>query len=62
MWNEKKIGREHKKVYVMIFKEFCPSHIQNRIKEYPKYDIIINYPLKLMGAISQSMQEPIQRK
>ena len=46
----------------MIFKEFCPSHIQNRIKEYPKYDIIINYPLKLMGAISQSMQEPIQRK
>ena len=32
-----------KKAYAMIFKEFCPSHIQNKIKEHPKYGSIINY-------------------
>ena len=44
----------------MIFKEFVPIHMQNIIKEKPKYDSIINDHLKLMYRISQSMNEPIQ--
>ena len=44
----------------MIFKELCPSQTKNRIKERPKYDSIINDPLKLMDAISQSMHDPVQ--
>ena len=34
--------------------------MQNRIKEHPKYSSILNYPLKLMDAISHSMCEPVQ--
>ena len=44
----------------MIFKNFCPSQIQNRIKQHPEYDSIINHPLKLTDAISQSKYKPIQ--
>ena len=33
----------------MIFKEFYPSHMKNRIKEDTKQDSIIKNPLKLMG-------------
>ena len=53
-------GIEHKKVYAMIFKEFCPRHMQNRIKEHPGYDSIINNPLKLINEIAQSMHEPLR--
>ena len=55
MWNiqidnhvkiENKLEYNVKTAYAMIFKEFFPSQMQNRIKEHPKYDSIINYPLK----------------
>ena len=45
-----------KKVYEMIFKEFCTIHMQIRIKEHPKYDGILNSPYKRMDEISQLMQ------
>ena len=44
----------------MILKEFCPNQMQNRIKEHPKYGCIINYPLKIMDEIYQSVHDPIQ--
>ena len=49
----KQTGRIHKKAYAMIFKEFCPSHMQNRIKYHLKYNIIFNDNLKLMDTIYQ---------
>ena len=55
MKRDNKLKEKSKKAYVMIFKEFCPCHTQNIIKENPKYDSIINNNLKLMDAISQSM-------
>ena len=42
-----------KKAYAMIFKDFCPHQMQNKIKEHPKYDSIFNYPLKIIYAIAQ---------
>ena len=44
----------------MIFKDFFPSQMQNRIKQYSKYGSIPNNTLKLMDAISQSMNKTIQ--
>ena len=61
MWNiqidnnvkiEKKLKDNVKKAYVMIFKEFFPSNMQNRIKDHTKYDSIINNPLNIMDEIS----------
>ena len=49
-----------KKAYAMKFKEFCLSQMKNIIKEHPKYDSILNNPLKLMYAIAQSIHEPIR--
>ena len=49
-----------KKAYAMIFKEFYGSNMKNRIKYHPKYDSILNNPLKLIDAIAQSMYEPIR--
>ena len=43
----------------MIIKEFCPSPMQNKIKEPPKDDSIINNPLRITDEICQSMHEPI---
>ena len=40
-----------KKANAIIFKEFCPSHMKNGIKEHHEYYIIMNYPLKLMDGI-----------
>ena len=69
MWNiqidnhvkrEKKLEEIVKNVYVMIFEQFCPSRIQNRIKEHQKYESILKYTLKIMDVIDQSMYEPIQ--
>ena len=40
-----------KKANAIIFKEFCPSHMKNEIKEHHEYDIIINYLLKLIDGI-----------
>ena len=60
MWNikienrvkrEKKMEENMKKEYEMIFEEFCPSQMQNRIKDHPKYGIVINDPLDLMDTI-----------
>ena len=39
----------------MIFKELCPSIMQDRLEEHPKYDSILDNPLKLMDAISKSI-------
>ena len=50
---ENKLEEYIKKVYAMIFKEFCPSHMQNRIKYHPKYNSIFNDTLKLMDTIYQ---------
>ena len=57
---ENKLEYNVKKAYAMIFKEFCPSPMQNRIKDNPKCDIIINDKLKLMHTISQSLNKPIR--
>ena len=59
MKRENKLEENVKKAYAMIFKEFCPSQIQNRIKQNPKYDSIINSTLKLMDKIDQPIHEPI---
>ena len=56
---EKKTGRDYKKEYEIIFKDFCPSQMQNIIKENAEYGSILNYTMKLMDEISQSMYEPI---
>ena len=53
---ENKLEEYIKKAYAMIFKELCPSIMQDRLEEHPKYDSIIDNPLKLMDAISKSMQ------
>ena len=52
--------RELKKSYAVIFREYCPSHMQNIIKEHLEYDSILNDPLKLMDAIYQSIHKPIR--
>ena len=57
---ENKLEENVKKVYAMIFNEYCPSEMQNRIKEHPEHDSMNNDPLKLMDKISKSMNEPIQ--
>ena len=57
---EKKNGREREMEYAIIFKEFCPHYMKNRIKENPKYDSIIVYTLKLIDTISQSIHGPIR--
>ena len=44
----------------MIFKEFCPHQMKTKIKDNPEYESILNYTLKLMNTIIQSMHEPIQ--
>ena len=46
----------------MIFKELCPSQMQNKIKENPKYDSTIDDNLKLRDAIDQSMHRTIRAK
>ena len=56
---ENKLEDNVKKAYEIIFKEFCPSQMQNRIKEHPKYDIILNNTLKIMDEIFQSIHKPI---
>ena len=62
MWNikienhvkrEKKLEENVKKAYSVIFQEFCPSQMQNRIKEHPTYDSILGNPLKLMDTTAQ---------
>ena len=45
----------------MIFKGSCTSQIQNGVKDHPKYEIILNDPLKLRDAIYQSMHEYIRK-
>ena len=50
---ENKLEEKVKKAYAMIFKDFFPSQTQNRIKEHPEYDSIINNPLNIMDAIYQ---------
>ena len=57
---ENKLEYNVKKAYAMIFKEFCTRQMQNRLKEHPEYDIIINNTLKLMDAIAQSIHEPVR--
>ena len=37
----------------MIFKDFCPIQIQNKMIDHPEYEIVINDDLKLMGTIDQ---------
>ena len=44
----------------MIYKGFFPSQIKNRIKEHPEYEIILNYPLKIMYKIAQSMHDTVR--
>ena len=44
----------------MIFKQFFPSQILNKIKEHPKYDSVINNPLNLIDSIDRSIHEPMQ--
>ena len=37
------------KSYTVIILEFCPHKMKTTIRGHPKYDSIINNPLKLMG-------------
>ena len=69
MWNiqiqnhvkiENKLEDNVKKVYVILFKEFCPSQMKNRIKEHHEYDSVLKNPLKLIGTIAHSMHGIIQ--
>ena len=69
MWNiqiENNVKIENKlednvyKAYAVIFKELFPSLTQNRIKEHPEYNTIINYILKLMDTIYQPTHDNIQ--
>ena len=57
---ENKMEENVKKAYTMIFKEFYPSQIKNIIKDHPKYDSIINDPLKIMDATAQSTDKTIR--
>ena len=47
------------KSYTVIILEFCPHKMKTTIRGHPKYDSIINNPLKLMDAIYQLINEPI---
>ena len=49
----KKLEENMKKAHMIIFKQFCPSHMENRIKEYPEYNRFINDPLTLIDTIAQ---------
>ena len=69
MWNikiennvkiENKLEYKVHKAYAVIFKELFPSLTQNRIKEHPEYNTIINYILKLMDTIYQPTHDNIQ--
>ena len=44
----------------MIFKELFPNQNQTIIKDHPKYDSILNDPLKLIDEHFQSMHKPIR--
>ena len=57
---ENKLENNVKKAYEIIFKEFCPSQMQNRIKEHPKHGSILNDTLKLMDSISETMNKYIR--
>ena len=54
---ENRVKRENnleenvKKSYTVIFKKFTPSQVQTRIKDQPKFDSILNFPLRLMYEI-----------
>ena len=44
----------------MMFREFCPTHMKNIIKEKPKQKSIPNDPLNIMFAITQSINKHVQ--
>ena len=57
---KKQTGRECETEYAIRFKELGPHHMQTRMKEKPEYNSIINYPLKLIDAIAQSVHGTIR--
>ena len=56
---ENKLKENVKKSYTVIFKKFSPSQVQTIIQEQPKFDSILNCPLKIMYTIHWSMHELI---
>ena len=41
---ENKLEENVKKVYAVVFKEFCPSQMKNIIKEHPNKKLLLTIP------------------